>query len=209
MSIRRIIHALERCCLAVGAVIGAAAGLCAGEARADDIVLNFLNVQADTTYTLAIQEFEKTHPGIKIREQKVPFDQLNPQVQARIGSGDTSVDLYDADPPRISALQAKGLLADLSSVKDQVDKALLPATIVPAIVAGKLYAIPRATSMVLMYYNKDLLQKAGVDFPSGRPRQTHDLGGRPRRRQEGAGGRRQMGDRARADRPLLPASAAL
>ena len=149
--------------------IGTAGPFGLGGARADDITLNFLNVQADTTYSAAIQKFEKMYPGITVREQKVPFDQLNPQVQSRIGSGDTSIDLYDADPPRISALAAKGLLADLSSVKEQVEKELLPATIKPAIVDGKLYAIPRATSMVLTFYNKDLLHKAGVPFPSADP----------------------------------------
>jgi multiple sugar transport system substrate-binding protein len=140
-----------------------------GNAFADDIVLNFLDTQADTTYTFAIQQFEKTHPGITVREQKVPFDQFNAQVQARVGSGDTSVDLYDADPPRISALVSKGLLADLTSVKPEVDAKLLPATIKPAVIDGKLYAIPRATSMVLMYYNKDLLEKAGIPLPSADP----------------------------------------
>ena len=140
-------------------------------ASAEDVVLNFLNTQADNTYKFAIQQFEKTHPGITVREQKVPFDQLNAQVQARVGSGDTSIDLYDADPPRISALVSKGLLADLSSVKDEVDSKLIPATIKPAMIDGKLYAIPRATSMVLMMYNKDLLEKAGIPLPSADPQQ--------------------------------------
>ena len=145
------------------------ATLAAGAAQGEDIVLNFLNVQSDDTYKKAIADFEAIHPGIKIREQKLPFDSLNAQVQARIGSGDTSIDLYDADPPRISALVKQGLLADLSEWKAEVDERLLPATIVPAVVDGKLYAIPRATSMVLMYYNKDLLEKAGVPLPSADP----------------------------------------
>lgn len=149
----------------------ASLALAAGAAHGEDIVLNFLNVQNDDTYKKAIADFEASHPGIVIREQKVPFDSLNPQVQARIGSGDTSIDLYDADPPRISALVSQGLLADLSDWKAEVDTKLLPATIVPTVVNDKLYAIPRATSMVLMFYNKDLLDKAGIPYPSADPAQ--------------------------------------
>jgi len=62
-------------------------------APAEEITVNFLNVMPDKVYVPAIAAFEKANPGIKIREQKVPFDQLNAQVQARIGAGDSSIDI--------------------------------------------------------------------------------------------------------------------
>lgn len=133
--------------------------------RAAGVTITFLNSEHPETYQPVIAEFEKENPGITIRDQTVPFDQLNAQVQARIGTGDTSIDVYGVDEPRIPALAARGLLKDLSAVRGQVAAATTPEALAITSYQGRLYALPEWTSTQLLFYNKDLLQKAGVPFP--------------------------------------------
>jgi multiple sugar transport system substrate-binding protein len=153
------------------AALFAALGLAglSSPAVADQVTINFLNPMPATVYAPAIAAFEKANPDIKIREQKVPFDQLNSQVQARIGSGDTSIDIYNADPPRVPALVSRKLLSDLSNLKDKAASTCIAKAVDSASVNGKLYSLPEFTSMVILFYNKDLLQKAGITPPSGDP----------------------------------------
>lgn len=134
-------------------------------AFAEDVTINFLNAQAQGTYDAVIADFEKLNPGVKVREQKVPFDALNAQVQARIGAHDSSIDVYGADEPRVPALADRGLLKDLSSMKEQTLAATTPEAVAATSWKDKLYALPEWTSTQLLFYNKDLLQKAGIDPP--------------------------------------------
>lgn len=138
-------------------------------AAAEDVSINFLNSEKPETYAPVIAEFEKLNPGIKVRDQSVPFDQLNAQVQARIGAGDSSVDVYGVDEPRVPALATRKLLVDLQAIKDQVVAAATPQAITATSYDDKLWALPEWTSTQLLFYNKDLLAKAGVAEPSGDP----------------------------------------
>ena len=136
-----------------------------GGARAADVTITFLNSERPETYQPVIAEFERENPGITVRDQTVPFDQLNAQIQARVGTGDTSIDVYGVDEPRIPALATRGLLKDLSSVRDQVAAATTPEALAITSYKGKLYALPEWTSTQLLFYNKDMLQKAGASLP--------------------------------------------
>jgi multiple sugar transport system substrate-binding protein len=166
MSFRMIAVACTTALLAAFGLAGISS-----PAPAEEITVNFLNVMPDKVYVPAIAAFEKANPGIKIREQKVPFDQLNAQVQARISAGDSSIDIYSADPPRIPALVSRKLLADVSNAQDKALSACIAKAVDSASVNGKLYALPEFTSMLVLFYNKDLLEKAGITPPSGEPGQ--------------------------------------
>lgn len=114
------------------------------------------------------EAFEKAHPNIKIKYESTPFDQLNSVLQTRLGqAGD--IDVFDSDMPRTDAYVARGWLSDLTpsfgDVSSQVDKASIDASTVD----GKLVAMPLQTSSQLLYYNKKLLEKAGVALPSVDP----------------------------------------
>ena len=146
-----------------------AAALHAAPSRAEDVTINFLHAQNERTYGPVIEAFEKANPGIKVREQRVPFDQLNAQVQARIGAGDDSIDLYGVDEPRVPALAKRGLLMDLSAQKNLVVEKTTPEAVAATSTDGKLYALPQWTSTQLLFYNKDLLAKAGITPPSADP----------------------------------------
>ncbi len=138
-------------------------------ARADDITINFLNSERPTTYAPVIARFEQLNPSIKVRNQPVPFEQLNAQIQARIGSGDSSIDVFGADEPRVPALASRKLLTDLSAMRDGVVAAAAPQGVQATSYEGRLYALPEWSSTQLLFYNKDILAKAGIEPPSADP----------------------------------------
>jgi ABC-type glycerol-3-phosphate transport system substrate-binding protein len=155
--------------LTAGLVLTGAVLLAALPAHAEDVTINFLHAQNERTYVPAIEAFEKANPGIKVRQQIVPFDQLNAQIQARIGAGDDSIDIYGADEPRVPALAKRGLLKDLSSETEKVTAATTPEAVSATSADGKLFALPQWTSTQLLFYNKELLEKAGIEPPSADP----------------------------------------
>jgi multiple sugar transport system substrate-binding protein len=135
----------------------------------DSATLNFINAQDPGTFDKVIAGFNKENPNIKIKLQTVPFDDLNSTVQSRLGSRDPSIDLYDVDEPRLAAFAARGFLLDLSDLAEAaqgtVDEKALEATKYE----GKQYSMPRWTSTQLLFFNRAVLEKAGVEAPSSDP----------------------------------------
>ena len=75
-------------------------------------VLSFMN-KADIQTVL--DAFAKEHPTIKVDFQTVPFNDLQPTVDARVSSKSADLDVYWADQPRVSALAARGTALDITS----------------------------------------------------------------------------------------------
>jgi ABC-type glycerol-3-phosphate transport system substrate-binding protein len=116
-----------------------------------------------------IAAFEKAHPNITVNYEADPFNDFNSILGAQLSAKDKAIDVFDVDMPRTAAYQARGWLTDISSIfpdmKSKVDSASLAA----ATVDGKLVAMPYQSSTNIMYYNKTLLKKAGIPFPSASP----------------------------------------
>src|SRR3954471_9429950 len=113
-----------------------------------------------------IDAFEKAHPTIKVEYQSVPFDNLNSTLDARIANKGGVPDVYWADQPRISALAARGEAEDLTKAFASYKSTFDPTAYNAGVYQDKLWALPIANSTQLLYYNKALLKKAGVAFPS-------------------------------------------
>src|SRR4051794_16224385 len=118
-----------------------------------------------------IDAFQKAHPTIKIDYQSVPFDSLNSTLDARIANKGGDPDIYWADQPRISALAARGEAEDLTAVFSDTKDKFDPTAYDAGVYQDKMWALPIANSTQLLYYNKTLLKKAGIDMPSPSPDQ--------------------------------------
>lgn len=120
-----------------------------------------------TALAPVIAAFEKAHPTIKVKYQEIPQDQLNNVLTNRLGGSD--IDVFDVDMPRVAAYDARGWLTDVTpafgDLAGKIDKASLEASTVD----GKLVGMPLQTSEQLLYYNKELLKKAGIAAPSADP----------------------------------------
>jgi multiple sugar transport system substrate-binding protein len=161
-----------RAVLAAAVVLLAATG-CGGDDSGDTggtTTLTFVNAQDPGTFDKVIAAFEAANPTIKIKQQAVPFDDLNSTVQSRLGARDTDIDLYDVDEPRLAAFASRGFLEPLDDLRRQAEGKIDPKALQITSYDGKQYAMPRWTSTQLLYYNKDLLAKAKVAAPSSDPK---------------------------------------
>lgn len=132
--------------------------------------INFLAAEPDATFQPVIAGFEKLHPDIKVIYQSIPFDDLNAAIRSRIGEGDTSIDVYGADTPRIPSFASSGYMLDLSDRRAAI-QAVVPHTsdIEQVSYNGHIYAYPMWTSTQFLYFNRDFLKAAHVASPSTDP----------------------------------------
>ncbi len=106
--------------------------------------------------------------GLKITVREMPSDTDSyfAQMRTELQSGSTNVDVFAGDVSWPAQFGAHGWLADLSeSFTPSQRAAYLPATIASNTYDGKLYGVPFFTDVGLLYYRKDLLDKAGFSEP--------------------------------------------
>lgn len=138
----------------------------AGFAVADPVTVNFLTAEKPETFAPAIAQFEKENPDIKVNFETVPFDSMVPTIEARMGGKDTSLDVFLVDTPRVPAMANSGYLLKINDEMDAVKKVANAEAQGVLTFKDDLYALPFWTSTQLMYYNKDLFDKAHVPYPS-------------------------------------------
>jgi multiple sugar transport system substrate-binding protein len=160
--------------IALGAALSMVAAGCGGGAAdgsaGGTTTLTFVNAQDPGTFDKVIAAFEAANPTIKIKQQVVPFDDLNATVQSRLGGKDSDIDLYDVDEPRLAAFAARGFLEPLDDLRQQAGDKIDANALTVTSYRNKQYAMPRWTSSQLLYYNKALLSKAHIAAPSSDPK---------------------------------------
>lgn len=96
----------------------------------------------------------------------MPFADLNNTIQSRVGSKDTSLDVYMADEPRVPTLASREFLVPLDVSVDTLKSAVAPEALDAVTWNGKIYSLPISTSTAVMFYNKKLFSAAGITAPS-------------------------------------------
>ncbi|RWP86241.1 extracellular solute-binding protein, partial [Mesorhizobium sp.] len=80
------------------------------------------------------------------------------------------IDIFLVDPTYVPTFSKLGILADLTSAFGEKSKgALFPSDVQGAMYKGKMLSLPLQESTQLLFYNKKLLAKAGVEAPSVSP----------------------------------------
>lgn len=154
--------------LVASVVTGGCGSNAANENAADGKVeLNFTNwISSEQAtipaYNAMVAEFEKKNPNIKIKTTTLPFNQIKDQLLVAAAGG-RAPDVAQVKQEWVPSLQATKVLAP-------ADKALGEATMkdfYPSLLrkdqgTGETVSVPWAPSVVQLYYNKKLLQKAGA-----------------------------------------------
>lgn len=134
------------------------------EPKTDKLVIQFSawGSQSETALLIPlIEKFEKQNPDIKVEFVHIPqnyFQKLHLLFASNLAPDVVFLNNYYA-PKYIQA----GLLEDLTQYinkKDFFEKSLDGFTF-----DGKIYAVPRDVSDLVVYYNKDLFKKYNVPFP--------------------------------------------
>lgn len=108
------------------------------------------------------EAFREEYPNITVEIETIGYNDYFTQMQTRVAGG-TAPDCYELNIENFAAYAAKGVLADISGV----DTNGINATALQAFnVDGKQYGVPGSFSNVLLFYNKDLFDQAGADYPN-------------------------------------------
>lgn len=113
------------------------------------------------------QAFEKANPDVKVNLEFVPYEALHDKIIAARGAGGNGYDvvLFDAIWP--AEFTKFNLLQDVSSRISAEDKAqVFPGALKTVVFNGKTLGMPWILDTKYLYYNKAMLEKAGIrDLP--------------------------------------------
>jgi carbohydrate ABC transporter substrate-binding protein, CUT1 family (TC 3.A.1.1.-) len=112
------------------------------------------------------QEFQKAHPDVQVNLEFVPYEALHDKIVAARGAGGNGYDvvLFDAIWP--AEFTKFDLLQDVSSriAADEKEK-IFPGAMNTVVYNGKTLGMPWILDTKYLYYNKAMLEKAGITTP--------------------------------------------
>ncbi|WP_163593089.1 extracellular solute-binding protein [Klebsiella variicola] len=120
-------------------------------------------------------DFEKQHPDVKVNLEFVPYEALHDKIVAARGAGGNGYDvvLFDAIWP--AEFSRFDLLQDVSSriAADEREK-IFPGAMNTVVYQGKTLGMPWNLDTKYLYYNKAMLDKAGIKTPPASWQQVMD-----------------------------------
>lgn len=119
-------------------------------------------------YNYVIQEFQKTHPNIKVTMEAVADEPYKDKIRILMASGEVP-DIYFSWAGEFSWKFARaGQALDLTDAlmnSDWKDKIVL-AAVEPYKLDGKIYGIPMRINAKFMVYNKEIFKKYNLSEPT-------------------------------------------
>ncbi|MEV4576350.1 sugar ABC transporter substrate-binding protein [Nonomuraea jabiensis] len=110
--------------------------------------------------------FEKENPKVDVVVETAPFDQYFTKLQTSIAGG-TAPDAFELNYENFVTYASAGSLLDLGGVAGDGDTSVYAQESLNAFKRdGKQYALPASFSTVVLFYNKDLFEQAGVAPPT-------------------------------------------
>lgn len=133
---------------------------------AEPVTITYCNFNSsggnEETLAKMVAAFEAEHPDIKVEVETIGYDDYFTQMQTRVAGG-TAPDCYELNIENFAAYANKGLLAPIAGV----DVSGLNETALGAFnVGGTQYGLPESFSNVVLIYNKDLFDQAGIAYPT-------------------------------------------
>lgn len=114
-----------------------------------------------------ISQYEKEHPDIDIRDNYVPYGEYLSKLSTLEASGEKP-DVFQMIEGKVFEWGSKGALLDLKPLFDRAGKDLMKERIPDSVFydGTHIYGVGADIITMCLYYNKDLLEKYGVQPPS-------------------------------------------
>ena len=143
-----------------------AVDLAGTETTEEAVEITYANFNAsggnEETLQKMYEAFHEEYPNITVNIETIGYDDYFTQMQTRVAGG-TAPDCYELNIENFAAYANKGVLAELTGI----DTSGYNATALNAFsVNGKQYGVPGNFSNVVLIYNKDLFDQAGVAYPT-------------------------------------------
>lgn len=144
---------------------------CAGDGNADgpgdeSVTISYTNFISnggnEENLQAIVDAFESENPGITVEVSTLPYADYFTALQTDLAGG-TVADVFDLEYANYSAYQASNVLAPLEGVDTSVYQTSLAEAYATD---GTQYALPSSFSNVVLFYNADLFDEAGLDYPT-------------------------------------------
>lgn len=115
-----------------------------------------------------VQEFVKQNPDIEVEIIDIPSADYTNKLSIDLNGGTASDLIMIKDADTTYSFNKKGQLADLTSymTKDNVDLSIYNGLAENFNFDGKQAGLPVRTDYYMLFYNKDIFDAAGVEYPS-------------------------------------------
>lgn len=141
---------------------------CSKDEKGGKVTLNALFMKqagySEEDVTNITKEFEKNNPNIKIKATFAPYEALEQKIQTSAKSGGYDVVVVDA--PWTAKFAKAGFVKDVSEkLKSEEESDIFTGAIDSVSYDEKLYGMPWLNDTKFLFYNKEILEKAGIQNP--------------------------------------------
>ena len=168
MKTKKIVSLL----LCVLLAIGSASIALAGDGERVEISWTFWGTPDEyTAVEAAVAQFESEQDRIKVNIIQIPRETVEAELTSMAASGTLPDSSFMAEP-LVIAWAADGMLADVSGMYGEGESK--PLDSLTYTYNGQTVSYATANEILLLYYNKDLFDAAGVSYPSTSPEEAWD-----------------------------------
>ena len=150
-------------CMLMAAILFTACGT--AFAADENVTITYCNFNSsggnEETLQKMAEAFHEEYPNITVEIETIGYDDYFTQMQTRVAGG-TAPDCYELNIENFAAYANKGLLGEITGEFAGLNETALGAFNV----GGKQFGLPESFSNVVLIYNKDLFDKAGVAYPT-------------------------------------------
>ncbi|MGJ6969454.1 ABC transporter substrate-binding protein [Streptosporangium sp. G11] len=172
-------------------VIALALAACGGSGEPAEggpatLTVTVWNLAKTPEFTALFQAFEKANPGVKVKPVDILADDYPEKVTTMLAGGDRTDVITMKNVTDYSRYSSRGQLLDVTDLVKSADTSKL-AGLEAFNIGNTYYALPYRQDFWLLYYNKTLLDKAGIkltgamtwdDYAKYAQQLTRDEGGK-------------------------------
>lgn len=120
-------------------------------------------------YQPLINAYQAKNPKVKFEHIDLGSQDYQQMIATQLAGGSKDIDIVTVkDVPNYTNLIRAGSIMDLSGfmTEQKIDKAAFGGLAEELTVDGKIYSLPFRSDFWVVYYNKDIFDKAGVPYPT-------------------------------------------
>ena len=114
-----------------------------------------------------LDEFKAQNPDIIVTTDEAPWGSFRNKLDMQIG-GNNAPDVFITDSGHATSIASKGVLMDLTSkIEEDINKDDYISSLFALTDSdGKVWGIPHAINSTALFYNEELFDKAGLEYPT-------------------------------------------
>ena len=137
----------------------------------EDVTLKWAlwDISSTVYYEPLIEAYEAAHPGVKIEMVDLGSTDYSTVLGTQLSGSGSDFDVVTIkDVPGYVTLVNKGVLEPLGDLieQDGIDLGQYSGITDQVTIDGSLYELPFRSDIWVLYYNKDVFDNAGVDYPT-------------------------------------------